>query len=1131
MPGLVRSGRKRPSPEESEDSSDSDLPTPVSVNGKRARYGRDASDSSPAPSNGNHNRQHTQNLSANGAYNEDVFQSGSIVRVKLKNFVTYTAAEFHLGPSLNMIIGPNGTGKSTLVCAICLGLGWSSEHLGRAKELSAFVKHGADEAEIEIELAKAEGMRANPVVTRILRRADNKTVFLLNGKHSTKNAVMEMCKRFSIQIDNLCQFLPQDRVVEFAKMKDTERLRATLGAAAPPEMSEWHDQLKVLREEEKVLEVKRHNDEEHLKKLEALQNTTRGDVERWNQRQELASKTVALEKVRPIIQLRLHKQEFERVKANWEAAKQELTQLHEEVEPIRQAGAAAQTYHDQVNQVVQRRRQMMDMIKKQAEKKAQAISAENKTIEEHQGQITSEMRDKQGRQQDIARLTKKNADLERKRQEQPVDYDREAYQQRKEELRQEMSSAERRILDLRGTMSSIQARIQDFRAQRTAVKQQRERLDTQSGKQTSLLQKISPETAKAWEWFEMNKAQLPLKGEVHGPPILTCSLTDPKYADAVESQMRLGDAVAITCTNNDDQRLLLREMTHKDKLGLHGIYLRTSPKPLSAYSPPVPNSDLSQYGFEGYLRDYITGPDPVIAMLCDNVRLNRVAFVTKAITDQQHAAASSSPIQAWVSGREAYRITTRREYGVSSTSVNHLKRGQFFVDQPINSDEKLQLDEQLRNMDREGYEMKTEHDEAKAEVQKLMEEVKAVKEQRDEIVREEKERKKAIAEWEALPRMIDQNKAELQQHLDLNAQTSNRIREIKAQSRQCSLKIASLTLEYAKYVTEFRRLHENVVEAEIRLIEAASEVRALEKENKLVLERLRSRETQVKQLEQAKNTMKEEIRREHRATQALVNSCTEEEHEIVVSYKDLESVAALDDEIQSVNARLEMMSAGDGSVVKTYENREVQIGKTRDSLEKHVAALEEAQSKIAEIKGPFVEQLDELIEKISAAFAHNFEQIGCAGEVSVYKDEDDFNAWSIQISVRFREGESMSVLNANRQSGGERAVSTIFYLMALQDLAQAPFRVVDEINQGMDPRNERMVHERMVDIACQERTSQYFLITPKLLSGLKFHSKMKVHVINSGEHVPKSTTSKDEWNLKDMAKVALAVRGRVSAAA
>lgn len=729
MPGLVRTGRKRPPPEELEDSSDSDLPTPVSVNGKRARHGRDASDN-PIPTNGARNRPHTQNLSANGAYNGDVFQPGSIVRVKLKNFVTYTAAEFHLGPSLNMIIGPNGTGKSTLVCAICLGLGWSSEHLGRAKDLSAFVKHGAAEAEIEIELAKAEGMRANPVITRILRGEDNKSVFLLNGKHSTKNAVMEMCKRFAIQIDNLCQFLPQDRVVEFAKMKDTERLRATLGAAARPEMSEWHDQLKTLREEEKVLEVKRHNDEAHLKQLETLQNTTRGDVEIYQQRQELTSRAEALGKVRPIIELRLRKMEYRQIKDDCQAAKRELDELNNEVEPIRQAEAAAQTYHDQVNQVVQRRKQMMDMVKKQAEKRSQAISAEDKNIGDYKGQVTGEMRSKQGRQQDIARTTKKIADLERKRQERPVDYDQAAYQQRKDELRQAVSTTERRIADLRGTMSSIQARIQDFRAQRTAVQNQRSRLDTQSGKQTSLLQKISPETARAWEWFEANKDSLSLKGEVYGPPILKCTITDPKYADAVESQMRLGDVVAITCTNNDDQRLLLRKITSEEGLGLHGVFFRTSPRPLSSYQPPVPASNLAHYGFEGYLRDYITGPDPVIAMLCDNVRLNRVAFAARSITDEQHAAVSNSPIQSWVSGREVYRITTRKEYGVSSTSVNHLKKGQFFVDQPVNSDEKMQLDEQLENLNREGNEMVAKHNEAKAEIQELTEESKGVKEQR-----------------------------------------------------------------------------------------------------------------------------------------------------------------------------------------------------------------------------------------------------------------------------------------------------------------------------------------------------------------------------------------------------------------
>ena len=55
------------------------------------------------------------------------YQPGAIIRVKLKNFVTYTAVEFFPGPNLNMVIGPNGTGKSTLVCAICIGLGWGPQ--------------------------------------------------------------------------------------------------------------------------------------------------------------------------------------------------------------------------------------------------------------------------------------------------------------------------------------------------------------------------------------------------------------------------------------------------------------------------------------------------------------------------------------------------------------------------------------------------------------------------------------------------------------------------------------------------------------------------------------------------------------------------------------------------------------------------------------------------------------------------------------------------------------------------------------------------------------------------------------------------------------------------------------------
>ena len=49
--------------------------------------------------------------------------------------------------------------------------------------------------------------------------------------------------------------------------------------------------------------------------------------------------------------------------------------------------------------------------------------------------------------------------------------------------------------------------------------------------------------------------------------------------------------------------------------------------------------------------------------------------------------------------------------------------------------------------------------------------------------------------------------------------------------------------------------------------------------------------------------------------------------------------------------------------------------------------------------------------------------------------------------MKFRKAEQMRELTSHYQSGGERSVSTILYLMALQELNKCPFRVVDEINQ------------------------------------------------------------------------------------
>ena len=106
------------------------------------------------------------------------------------------------GPKMNMIIGPNGSGKSTIVCAIALGLGGNTSVLGRAKELSAFVKHGKQSGSVEIYL-RTNDAKGFITVKRIFKSESNNTDWMLNGKSCTQKEVHQVVRKLNIQVDNL----------------------------------------------------------------------------------------------------------------------------------------------------------------------------------------------------------------------------------------------------------------------------------------------------------------------------------------------------------------------------------------------------------------------------------------------------------------------------------------------------------------------------------------------------------------------------------------------------------------------------------------------------------------------------------------------------------------------------------------------------------------------------------------------------------------------------------------------------------------------------------------------------------------------------------------------------------------
>eukprot|EP00977_Amphora_coffeiformis_P025730 scaffold21715_cov116-Amphora_coffeaeformis.AAC.1 len=158
--------------------------------------------------------------------------------------------------------------------------------------------------------------------------------------------------------------------------------------------------------------------------------------------------------------------------------------------------------------------------------------------------------------------------------------------------------------------------------------------------------------------------------------------------------------------------------------------------------------------------------------------------------------------------------------------------------------------------------------------------------------------------------------------------------------------------------------------------------------------------------------------------------------------------------------------------LQRYEDQKKKIDELSEKLEDAKSAKTGRMNSIKSRRRRWEATLDQTVAKINELFSGYMAEMDCAGEVVLRKGEEgtgeyeglgNFAEWGIEIRVSFRQGSELQVLDSMKQSGGERSVSTIMYLMAMQDLMVAPFRCVDEINQGLDDRNERLVFKRIVE--------------------------------------------------------------------
>lgn len=213
-----------------------------------------------------------------------------------------------------------------------------------------------------------------------------------------------------------------------------------------------------------------------------------------------------------------------------------------------------------------------------------------------------------------------------------------------------------------------------------------------------------------------------------------------------------------------------------------------------------------------------------------------------------------------------------------------------------------------------------------------------------------------------------------------------------------------------------------------------------------------------------------------------------------------ETLEEIESEIHKCDAISSVSHDVDERVIEEYKQREKTIKHMQKEFDKKNGKLENQRAEYEDKKNTWIDKVDNMINEINVKFMALFRQLKCAGEISLRKPDfsDDFSKYGVKIMVSYRNNEAMQELTAWQQSGGEKSVATMMYMIALQEMTRCPFRVVDEINQGMDPMNERKVFDIIVQNSCSKLFAQYFLLTPKLLPDLNFDERTNVICVYNG---------------------------------
>lgn len=185
---------------------------------------------------------------------------------------------------------------------------------------------------IEIQLQDDEFL----LITREFNISD-KTTWKINDVKVTMRDLQSCIKKYDIQVDNLCQFLPQDRVQDFARMNKRELLRETKRAICRQDLLDKQEDLIGVRKRHKDLVSQREKYEEKLREAKDNIVHLEGKVRSFNKRQEFLTTVKNIDRKITWVKYEKLYEKVDDVKRDRNCAAEVLERQKESIKPVQSA--------------------------------------------------------------------------------------------------------------------------------------------------------------------------------------------------------------------------------------------------------------------------------------------------------------------------------------------------------------------------------------------------------------------------------------------------------------------------------------------------------------------------------------------------------------------------------------------------------------------------------------------------------------------------------------------------------------------------------------------------------------------------------------------------------------------------